>query len=72
MKPFPLTAQELLEALDEIIPEPSPRPGDSPDNTMFNAGRRSVVLELRQWREGAIAPALREKRGLGRVRRKDP
>lgn len=71
MRAFPLTVPELLDALEELHPEPTPRPGDASDKLMFDAGRRSVVRELYEWRDRAIAPALRQKRGLGRVSRKD-
>ncbi len=72
MKPFPHTAKELLEALEELQPEPSPLPNDTLASIMFKAGRRSIVRELRQWSERSISPVLREKRGLGRVQRQNP
>lgn len=69
---LPATVEELLLFLEELIPEPSPRPSDSQAQTMFDAGRRSVVLQLRELREGSVAKPLRELRGRGRVRRQNP
>lgn len=70
MRPFPNTAEELLQELERIAPELTVNPGDTTDHVMYNAGRRSLVKELRAWQAAAVAPALREKRGQGRVVRK--
>jgi hypothetical protein len=67
MTKLPITTGELLEVLDELIPEPSPRPGVSLDGVMYELGRRSVVLQLKSMREGSVADTLRTKRGTGRV-----
>lgn len=72
MTTFPATVPDLLEALQRRYPEPSPRPGDSHDKIIFDAGARSVVRDLLAWREGAVPQPLRELRGQGRVHRKDP
>lgn len=69
---LPATVEELLQFLNTRIPEPTPRPGDSHDSIIYDAGRRSVVLELFALREGAIPEPLRQKRGLGRVHRQNP
>lgn len=71
MKPFPLTVTELMQALEERYPEPSPRPGDGPDDIYYKAGQRSVVTQLRAWRDGAGANPIRTKRGAGRVSHQD-
>lgn len=68
---LPATVEELLLFLDELIPEPTPRHSDSLEQIMFDAGRRSVVLQLHELREGSIPTPLRQKRGLGRVRRQN-
>lgn len=68
---FPATVEELMQFLNERYPEPQPRPGEPLDQVMWDAGRRSVFLELKQLREAAVHPLLREKRGQGRVRRQD-
>lgn len=68
---LPHTVEELLQLLDELIPEPTPRPTDTREQIMFDAGRRSVVLQLYEMREGAVPKPLREKRGQGRVRRQN-
>lgn len=66
---FPNTVEELLQLLDDLIPEPSPKPSDTHEQMLWDAGRRSVVLQLRELRKGAVAKPLQEKRGIGRVRR---
>ena len=69
---LPATTEELLLLLDELIPEPAPRPHDNMAQVMFEAGRRSVVLQLRELRANKVPLPLREKRGEGRiVRRQD-
>lgn len=70
---LPDTVEELLRLLDEIIPEPSPRPSDSREKIMFDAGRRSVVLQLKELRANKVPRVLRENRGEGRrVPRQNP
>lgn len=64
---LPNTSEELIDLLDEIIPEPSPRPTTSDRQILFDAGRRSVVLMLREMRAGQVPKVLREKRGEGRI-----
>lgn len=67
MRPFPTTIGELLLVLDEIFPEPNPKPGDSVDKIFHSAGQRSVLKYLQQWRESAAkGPALPTPRGQGR------
>lgn len=69
---LPNTVSELIQLLDQNIPEPAPRPGDPSDKIMWDAGRRSVVLMLREWEKGSVPALLREKRGQGRrVHRQD-
>lgn len=63
---LPATVEELLLFLEELVPEPAPRPTDSQAQVMFEAGRRSVVLQLRELREGSVAEPLRQLRGQGR------
>lgn len=63
---LPATVTELLKFLDELIPEPAIRPTDNPARIMFEAGRRSVVLQLRELREGSVAEPIRQLRGQGR------
>lgn len=69
---FPHSANELLDLLEELIPEPQPKPHQTPEDVMYEAGRRSVIHTLRALKEGRVNPVLREKRGEGRiVRRQD-
>lgn len=68
MANLPLTANELIEFLDELIPEPAPRPEQSHQALLYDAGRRSVVLQLKAMQEGSVAAPLKQKRGAGRVR----
>jgi hypothetical protein len=64
---FPNTVEELIAQLDERYPEVVPEPGDSNDEIMFAAGRRSLVNSLKQWRAGAGSPPPEpRKRGQGR------
>lgn len=67
MTRLPNTAEELIQLLDRAIPEPTPRPGEPTDKLMWEAGRRSVVLMLKEWKAGSIPKPLREKRGEGRI-----
>lgn len=70
MKPFPASAGELVRALDELFPEVISKPGDSPETIFFATGQRSVVHTLKQWRDGALRPAVKaEARGKGRPTR---
>lgn len=66
-KPFPNTSDELLAELERMVPELIVKPGDSPETVQYNAGRRSLVRELRNWRDAAVPVALRQRRGGGRV-----
>lgn len=67
MASFPGTVGDLIAALDKLFPEHLPVPGESPDKTFYEAGQRSVILHLKQWRESAgnSNPAPRP-RGQGR------
>lgn len=69
MTKLPLTTPELIDFLDELIPEPAPLPGDSHEAVMYGAGRRSVVRQLRALQEGGVPEPLKQKRGAGRVHR---
>lgn len=44
--PFPALDMALIDALDGRYPAPKPRPGESKDQIMFDAGARSVVEKL--------------------------
>lgn len=48
-QPLPRTVVELIDELAKRYPEPSPVPGMSLDEVLFNAGRRSVILMLLAW-----------------------
>lgn len=73
MKKLPNTAEELIDLLDKLIPEPAPRPHTPDREILYQAGRRSVVLMLKEMRRGDVPTPLRELRGEGRiVSRKDP
>jgi hypothetical protein len=64
---FPDTIGELIRQLDERFPEPVPQPGDSSDKIFHAAGQRSVILFLKNWRDGAgQAPPPVRPRGQGR------
>jgi len=70
MQKFPATSGELLRLLDDLIPEVISKPGDSPETIFYATGRRSVVHLLKQWRDGALQPAVKvEPRGKGRPTR---
>lgn len=51
--PFPVTVDQLIEALDGAFPERCPDIDDSDRQVWFKAGQRSVVNFLRQWRSTA-------------------
>lgn len=65
---FPNTTEELIRALDEnYFPENIPTPGDAPDKVFWEAGQRSVVQFLKQWRDRAgDPPPTPRQRGKGR------
>ena len=64
---LPNTAEELIDLLDQTIPEPSPKPQQNDRQILYDAGRRSVVLMLQEWRRGEVPKALRNRRGEGRL-----
>ena len=64
---LPDTVEELMRLLDDLIPEPTPRHTDTREKIMWDAGRRSVVLQLKELRANKVPKVLREKRGEGRV-----
>ena len=44
---FPTLKSEMLSLIEEICPEPIVTPGQSEAEIMFQAGRRSVLRDLR-------------------------
>lgn len=48
MERLPITVDMLIEQLDSEIPEVNPTPKSRLEDLMFHAGRRSVVLYLKQ------------------------
>lgn len=71
---FPSSSTELIDALDRMIPELAPGRSDSLDEIKYDAGRRSVVLMLKQWMTAShTAPDKPEQRNRDhRVRGKNP
>lgn len=64
---FPNTVDDLIRALDGLFAEVTPQPGDDPDKIFYDAGRRSVVRYLKQWRASASTPPpTSRQRGQGR------
>lgn len=55
----PTSARTILEVpdyIDKICPEYHPRPGDDLATIMFQAGRRSVAVQVRlEWAKGGDA-----------------
>lgn len=51
MEYLPASIDSLIDQLDAEIPEVNPRPSLSIEDVMFQAGRRSVVLYLKQLRD---------------------
>lgn len=67
MMSFPNSVDDLIEDLDKRFPEPAIGPNDTMDKIKYDAGQRSVVAFLKQWRSQSIsgeAPA--RVRGAGR------
>jgi hypothetical protein len=56
MEQLPLTIDVLIDELDAEIPEVNPNPKSNIQDLMFQAGRRSVVLYLKQLREQSRNP----------------
>jgi hypothetical protein len=54
MENLPLSVSDLLAKLDEEIPEVNPKPTDSIDRLMYQAGRRSVVLYLKSLQHNSL------------------
>lgn len=52
MQKLPNNVDALLKALDEEVPHPDPRPGQSIERIMYDAGRRSLVDQLLHLRDG--------------------
>jgi hypothetical protein len=50
---FPRSVEELIRELDRRFPEPRFTPGQDHAEVMFEAGRRSVVHQLRDAYEAA-------------------
>lgn len=64
---FPNSVDDLIQALDERFPEVAPDPSADMSKVMHQAGQRSVVLYLKQWRANASKePPIRRQRGSGR------
>lgn len=56
MEYLPVTIDMLIEELDKEIPEVNPTPKTKLEELMFQAGRRSVVLYLKQLQEDSRNP----------------
>lgn len=46
-KLFPHTAEQLIEHMERLYPEPVFKPGTPPDVMSFQSGQRSVVRQMR-------------------------
>jgi len=56
MEYLPVTIDTLIDELDAEIPEVNPNPQSKLEDLMYQAGRRSVVLYLKQLREDSRNP----------------
>jgi hypothetical protein len=73
--PFPVTAEDLLEALDRRFPERHPRLTDSDREVWFNAGKRDLINFVRLWKaesERKFALDVYPQDPQGRHRRRRP
>jgi len=48
---FPTSSLELLDELDRLVPERVPLAGDSMEDIQRYAGKRELVLFLKNWRD---------------------
>lgn len=48
---FPTSSLELLDELDRMVPERVPQAGDSMEDIQRYAGKRELVLFLKNWRD---------------------
>lgn len=69
MKAFPNTPDDLIRELDRMFPEPAIGPDASMDKIKYDAGQRSVVLFLKQWRAHPQQAPEVPSRGAGRSTR---
>jgi len=63
---FPHTASALLEELERLVPERVPEAGDSMEAIQRYAGKRELVLMLKNWRDAAKRAADRPTKPRGR------
>lgn len=59
---FPTSSLELLDELDRLVPEQVPQAGDSMEAIQRYAGKRELVLFLKNWRDQMVRSASRKDR----------
>ena len=59
---LPLTADELIDELDKLVPECVPQAGDSMEAIQRYAGKRELVLYLKHLRDRREAPIIKKGR----------
>jgi hypothetical protein len=69
MKPFPNTVDDMIRELNVLFPESIPGPDDTVASMMHNAGQRSVIQFLNQWRAHPEQRPEPPRRGAGRPTR---
>lgn len=48
---FPTTVDDLVDALERLVPERVPEVGDTLEAVQRYAGKRELVLQIKHWRE---------------------
>ena len=69
MKAFPNTPDDLIKDLDVMFPEPAIGPQDSMADIQYEAGQRSVIQFIKQWRAHPAQSPTPPRRGQGRPTR---
>lgn len=59
---FPTSSLDLLDELDRLVPERVPQAGDSMEEIQRYAGKRELVLFLKNWRDQMARAAARKDR----------
>lgn len=59
---FPDTAVALVDELDRLVPERVPEAGDSMESIQRYAGKRELVLFLKNWRDALKRDVARKAR----------
>ncbi|EQB10413.1 hypothetical protein L284_17120 [Novosphingobium lindaniclasticum LE124] len=59
---FPDSAVALVDELDRLVPERVPEAGDSMESIQRQAGKRELVLFLKNWRDAVTRDVVRKGR----------